>query len=163
MRIDRVGDVVSASGSFDAFEWTPIGDPQTLPGLPETALVGVVAVGLDREVPTITFEPLQAVVERPRFDTTRFLRGDCNDDGAIDISDSVCILDWLFLGSEAPGCIAALDTNGDENVDIADPMYSLGFSFLGGPAPVPPYPDCGLGTLPTDQSTCETPPKRCQP
>ena len=29
---------------------------------------------------------------------TRFLRGECNDDSTVDLSDAVCILDWLFLG-----------------------------------------------------------------
>ena len=37
----------------------------------------------------------------------RFLRGDCNDNGTVDISDAVCTLEWLFLGRAAPGCVAA--------------------------------------------------------
>ena len=55
----------------------------------------------------------------------------------------------------------AANTNGDEAVDIADVVYSLWFSFLGGPPPVPPYPDCGLGTSPTDVETCNRQPRSC--
>ncbi len=32
-----------------------------------------------------------------------FRRGDCNDDGAVNITDGVCILNWLFLGEATPG------------------------------------------------------------
>ncbi len=28
-----------------------------------------------------------------------FVRGDCNDDGTVDLSDAVCTLNWLFLGA----------------------------------------------------------------
>ncbi|MCI0585158.1 MAG: MSCRAMM family adhesin SdrC, partial [Chloroflexi bacterium] len=92
-----------------------------------------------------------------------FLRGDCNGDGGLDIADVVCTLDWLFLGSDVPGCIAALNTNGDESVDIGDPVYALLFSFVGGPAPVAPFPECGPGTLPLDEVMgCETPPESCR-
>ena len=79
-----------------------------------------------------------------------FLRGDCNDDGGVDISDAVCTLEWLFLGRAEPGCVAATNTNGDDAVDISDPVSLLGFLFLGGPPPVEPSPDCGTSDLEAD-------------
>ena len=97
-----------------------------------------------------------SAVEGPRF-----LRGDCNDDGNVDLSDAVCTLNWLFLGGPAPGCLAATNTNGDEEVDLSDPVSLLNHLFLGGPAPVLPFPECGPGTLPTDAETCESPPNNC--
>jgi hypothetical protein len=42
-----------------------------------------------------------------------FIRGDCNDDGGVDISDAVCVLNWLFLGGSAPDCAAVANSNGD--------------------------------------------------
>ena len=83
-------------------------------------------------------------------DGVRFLRGDCNDDSAVDLADAVCILTWLFGGEAATGCIAALNTNGDGDVNIADPVALLTFLFGGGPSPVSPFPDCGPGMLPAD-------------
>jgi len=90
-----------------------------------------------------------------------FRRGDCNDDGRVDIADAVCTLGWLFLARDPPGCIAATNTNGDAGQDISDATFLLNHLFLGGPAPVPPHPECGPGTLPEDAETCEKPPQHC--
>jgi hypothetical protein len=91
-----------------------------------------------------------------------FQRGDCNDDGNVDISDAVCILSWLFLGEDAPGCLAATNANGDVGTDLSDAVYLLTHLFLGGPAPVDPFPECGPGRLPTDEEMgCGTPPTNC--
>jgi ELWxxDGT repeat protein len=90
-----------------------------------------------------------------------FHRGDCNDDGTVDISDAVCILNWLFLGGAAPGCVAVTNTNGDAGEDISDATYLLNHLFLGGPAPVAPFSECGPGTLPTDERACEIAPNNC--
>ena len=88
-----------------------------------------------------------------------FLRGDCNDDGDVNIADATCALNWLFAGGPMPGCLAALNTNGDGAVDIADPVYLLGFLFGGGSAPAAPFPDCGPGMLPADKVLgCVNPP-----
>jgi hypothetical protein len=80
----------------------------------------------------------------------RFLRGECNGDGKVDISDAVCALDWLFLGRDDPDCLAALDSNGDAATDLSDAVWLLGFLFLGGPPPVAPFPECGVPSLPSD-------------
>ncbi len=90
---------------------------------------------------------------------TLFLRGDCNDDGEVNISDATCALDRLFAGAAAPGCLAALNTNGDGAVDIADPVFLLNFLFAGGPRLSAPFPDCGPGVLPADAALgCANPP-----
>jgi hypothetical protein len=72
-----------------------------------------------------------------------FKRGDANVDGAVDISDPVRTLNYLFLGAPNPGCDDAMDVNDSGAVDISDGVYTLNFLFTGGPAPKPPYPDCG--------------------
>jgi hypothetical protein len=74
-----------------------------------------------------------------------FRRGDANNDDHIDMSDSIFLLGWLFLGGEDPGCMAAGDSNGDSAVDLSDAVYVLGHLFLGSKAPVAPFPDCGQG------------------
>ncbi len=61
--------------------------------------------------------------------------GDSNMDGAVDISDPVGALSYLFLGATIPSRENA-NVNGDEILDISDPVYLLGFLFLGGPAPI---------------------------
>ncbi len=76
-----------------------------------------------------------------------FRRGDCNDDGEVNIADATCVLNWLFAGVGAPGCVAATNTNGDDAANIADATYLLNHLFAGGPAPAHPFPDCGTADL----------------
>lgn len=70
---------------------------------------------------------------------TPFIRGDSNGDGAVDISDPVTVLGFLFMGGAPPACDDAEDANDDGSVDISDASYILNFLFLGGPAPPEPF------------------------
>ena len=72
-----------------------------------------------------------------------FVRGDCNQDNAVDIGDPVAILGILFSGDPAPACGDACDINDDGALDIADPVNVLNYLFSSGPAPLAPFPDCG--------------------
>ena len=91
----------------------------------------------------------------------RFRRGDCNDDGGVDISDAVSTLGSLFLGEGDPGCDDACDSNDDGAMDISDAIATLGVLFLGnGVIPLPGMNDCGID--PTDDELgCDTF-ERCQ-
>jgi hypothetical protein len=119
--------------------------------------------GSDIEVNTENNSAVTAVLIVERDESARrFRRGDCNDDGHVNISDPVCILNWLFVGGSTPasGCIAVANTNGDGKGDISDAVYLLRFLFLGGPLPVPPFPNCG--PMPDDEAlSCATPPETC--
>lgn len=80
-----------------------------------------------------------------------FRRGDCNDDGRVDISDAVATLGFLFLGGGVRGCDDACDSNDDGEVNISDPIALLSVLFLGQGAIPPPGMDaCGLD--PTEDS-----------
>ena len=94
----------------------------------------------------------------------RFLRGDCDDDGRITLTDAICTLNWLFLSGTQPGCIAVTNADGAGDVGITDPIYLLTHLFLGGPALPKPYPECGTSTNESDQALgCERPPESCRP
>jgi len=87
-----------------------------------------------------------------REDDGAFLRGDSNRDGAVDISDAITTLLYLFGGGgggEVP-CLDALDTNDDGVTDISDASYGLDYLFRGGPAPPPPYPTAGTDPTPDE-------------
>ncbi len=75
---------------------------------------------------------------------TQFSRGDCNNDGGLDISDAISFLDFLFGGVGTLSCDAACDSNNDGGQDIADAIYALTFLFVLGPEPAAPFPGCGL-------------------
>ena len=105
----------------------------------------------DRQVGVFRFSPL----------TASFKRGDCNDDGSVDISDAINTLEMLFLGAAEGGCHDACDSNDDGALDISDAIVTLGALFLGnGVIPPPGILECG--TDPTDdQADCATQPASC--
>jgi CxxC motif-containing protein (DUF1111 family) len=90
--------------------------------------------------------------ERLGDGTARFVRGDANDDGALDLSDALFTLNYLFLGTESPPCLSASDTNDDGLLDLSDGIFFLGFLFHGGEMPPPPFPE--VGTDPTPDLGC---------
>lgn len=75
--------------------------------------------------------------------TTPFLRGDCNDDGIVNIADGIWTLNELFQSGPSAGCAAACDANGDGMVDASDATYIFTYRFSGGAPPPAPFPDCG--------------------
>jgi hypothetical protein len=73
-----------------------------------------------------------------------FRRGDVDANAALDISDAVGILSYLFLGTGTPACLEAADTDDNGEVDITDAVTNLGYQFLGDPPPPAPGPNnCG--------------------
>ena len=80
----------------------------------------------------------------------QFVRGDTNDDGAVNIADAIATLGFLFGGDATPTCQDASDTNDDGAVNIADAIATLGHLFGGG-GPLPaPFPSCGVDPAPAD-------------
>jgi hypothetical protein len=86
----------------------------------------------------------------PRSGGPQFLRGNANGTklpadplDAIDISDAIFVLNYLFLGGVAPSCLDAADANDDGNIDLSDGIKILRYLFGGGkldstlPAPWP--------------------------
>ena len=72
-----------------------------------------------------------------------FIRGDCNLDDSVDLSDAVFELDALFRGGAPFRLFEACNANDDDSVDIADAIYLLSHFFRGGPAPPLPFPEKG--------------------
>ena len=82
-----------------------------------------------------------------------FIRGDANDDGLVDISDAIKMLDVLFQGAEI-ACEDAGDANDDGVLDISDPTYLLSHLFWGGAAPPEPFAQAGLDPTTEDPYLC---------
>ena len=90
---------------------------------------------------------------RPQLEAGSFVRGDANADGAINMTDAISILSFLFLGGDEPACLDAADTDNNEVVQLTDGIYMLNFLFSGGTPPPPPYPGCGEDPT-TDELGC---------
>ncbi len=80
-----------------------------------------------------------------------FVRGDTNSSGAIDLTDGIATLNFLFVGGSAPACFDAADTDDSGSLAINDAVITFSYLFTGGAAPSPPSPtmsayppsDCG--------------------
>jgi hypothetical protein len=64
-----------------------------------------------------------------------YLCGDANADAAVDISDVVCLIAYIFSGGSAPSPLKVGDANCDSMVDISDVVYLIAYIFSGGLAP----------------------------
>jgi len=98
-------------------------------------------------------------------DGVRFVRGDADSSGSINLTDGVAVLNYLFLGGAAPSCLDAGDFDDSGGVDLAisDAIGVFNWLFLGGDGPAPPAPaqaaitesDCGVDPTPDDGIECE--------
>jgi 7,8-dihydropterin-6-yl-methyl-4-(beta-D-ribofuranosyl)aminobenzene 5'-phosphate synthase len=84
----------------------------------------------------------------------KFVRGDTNADGTVDLSDAITVLLGLFAGRPS-SCLDAADANDSGAIDIADPICILGYLFAGGGALPPPSVACGVDPT-IDELGCES-------
>ncbi|MEM7166523.1 MAG: hypothetical protein AAF581_13740 [Planctomycetota bacterium] len=100
-----------------------------------------VVSGIGNNTPTYT----DAVVTLAAATTGGFIRGDGDGDGAVNITDAIYALGYLF--NSGPGlCVKALDYNDDGGVNLVDPVGVLAYLFTQGTAPAQPFPNCGPDT-----------------
>jgi hypothetical protein len=74
-----------------------------------------------------------------------FIRGDADDNGSLQLTDGIFILNFLFLGGGTPGCTESADADNNGSIQLTDGIFILNFLFLGGDAtPAPGALACGL-------------------
>jgi hypothetical protein len=159
------GDLVVRAGPareerLAAFRVLPPGDLGLRGGSGQPVQTVVTVEGQTElaEVPApLEFE---AVVINGLAGEERFIRGDANIDGRVDIADAVALLNVLFRSGTSLRCLDAADTNGDGEVGITDAVLVVRHQFLGGTPPSAPYPDCGRGV--PDGLACDDGPSTCE-
>ncbi len=72
------------------------------------------------------------ILEAP---TPVILNGDCDNTGAVNISDAVHVINFIFNDGDAPLPYRSADVNCDRLVTISDAVYLITWIFAGGPAP----------------------------
>ena len=82
-----------------------------------------------------------------------FVRGEVNQDGAVNLTDGVAILQYLFQGGAAPACEDAADVDDDGQVILTDAVYLLNFLFAQGVEPPAPFPEPGADEM-EDELLC---------
>ena len=83
--------------------------------------------------------------------TSTFIRGDANSDRAVNLSDAVYLLNFLFLSGEAPSCQKAADANDNGSLEISDAIHILNYLFHNGTMPEP-GPEEGIDPTPDNLS-----------
>ena len=72
--------------------------------------------------------------------------GDANNDSAVNVSDAVHIINYVFIGGDPPEPYQAGDTNCDAAVNVSDAVWIINYVFIGGYNPCDPdgdeIPDC---------------------
>jgi hypothetical protein len=71
-----------------------------------------------------------------------FLRGDAGGDGALDFTDAIRTLRYLFEGADEIACLKAADANDDGRINIVDPIAVISVLFGRGDALPDPFPRC---------------------
>jgi hypothetical protein len=78
-----------------------------------------------------------------------FLRGDCDGNSRLNITDPIYTLNHLFRGGERWFCDDACDANDDGELNISDPIALLNYLFASGRPPAFPGPrECGPDLTP---------------
>ncbi|MFP6633848.1 MAG: hypothetical protein VCD16_14540 [Planctomycetota bacterium] len=98
------------------------------------------AVGIQIEVGGGGGMPSTLVHGKLELPFAGFLRGDVNDSGALEVTDAINFLTWMFLGGSAPGCMDAADADNNGTLGLSDGINILTFLFGGGDA----LPKAGL-------------------
>jgi len=69
-------------------------------------------------------------------DVVSYLCGDANNDEAVNVSDAVYIINYIFTGGSPPTPLMAADANGSGGVNVSDAVYLINYIFTGGPEPI---------------------------
>ncbi|MCP4569456.1 MAG: hypothetical protein GY841_17915 [FCB group bacterium] len=68
-----------------------------------------------------------------------YLRGDANNDDAINVADASFLITYIFRSGRAPEVTEAADANFDSDINVSDAVYLINYIFKQGPPP--PSPD----------------------
>jgi len=67
--------------------------------------------------------------------------GDADDDAIVTVADIVFLINYIFVGGDAPQPLMTGDPNCDGRTNLADVVYLINYVFTGGPAPCDGFPN----------------------
>jgi len=155
VRLDRVADAILMFVSTDGETWDATRDT-TIVDLAPTLEVGLSAsASAANGSMSVTFCDVELSGAGP--EPVVFRRGDADDSGAIELTDAIAVLNFLFLGGDSPTCIEAADADDNGVLQLTDGVYTLSYLFSGGAAPPEPGPSsCGPDAEGSTEVGCES-------
>ena len=91
-------------------------------------------------------ETVTTAVDSVYVDLVTYTCGDANGDLAVNVSDAVYIINFVFAGGNPPNPEESGDANCDSSVNVSDAVYIINFVFISGHYPCDPngdsVPDC---------------------
>jgi len=149
IRLERAGNIFSGSISADGRNWARVHSEEL--DVPERLLVGLVATpNSDERSSQLTFAKICDVTLADG--NVRYLRGDCNSDASLDLTDAAFVLTFLFANGPRPKCLDSCDFDADGKLDLTNAVFLLNFLFQSGPV-MPPPRTC-QGDVPTAVLGC---------
>lgn len=124
------GDLVGAS---TALAWVEnLGSPPVA----NVVVVGGASLEVALNDGLVTFQPVIDV---------EHVRGDCNNDGTVNIADAIAAIQVVVgnLPATITPCHNACDANDDGLFDTSDGVFIINYQFIDGPLPAAPFPNCG--------------------
>lgn len=80
----------------------------------------------------------------PSSSPSRFLRGDVNQDGQVNIQDATVLLNLIYNDEYEPSCLESADVNNDGKILLGDAIQIINYSACGMIPPANPFPSCGM-------------------
>ena len=159
-----VGELVTITGTgFRATSRVLFGEVQAAQVTfnPEASqqIVAAVPAGVPLEMVEVRVENLGGIQSDPFAiqvvaEKKRFLRGDSDRSGQVNLTDALYSLDFLFQQGQLPLCMDAGDVDDDGSLNITDAIVLLRFLFQGGAQPPAPFPEVAEDPTPLDPLTC---------
>ncbi len=88
-------------------------------------------------------------------ETPLFIRGDCSQNQVVELTDSVVLLHYIFLGEQKPACLDACDFNDDGRNNLGDALGLLLYLFHGNAQPKSPFPELGFDPTVDGLAACK--------
>jgi Thrombospondin type 3 repeat/Dockerin type I domain/Peptidase_C39 like family len=147
----------TAVGGVEPYTWTRItgqipygvtftgGSVGTLEGIPNWESTYTFIIELtDSDTPPNT-DQMEITIDISEY-VAPYICGDANSDENCNISDAVWIINYVFVGGDAPDPMESGDANCDGTVNVSDAVWIVNYVFVGGNSPCDTdgnsIPDC---------------------
>ncbi len=128
---------LTASGGTAPYTWTDLNNDLDSSGLTlsGSGLLSGTPVKANQTSFTARVQDQASGTSGKAYTFMVYMNGDADGSDAVNISDAVYIIAYIFSGGSAPVPAGRGDTNCSGSVNISDAVYLISYIFSGGPAP----------------------------